>query len=117
VEIERLVSKLFGPPEQMYARTPVPCHRDRWIIVDRARLKIYLDHFVGQGWCRAPEYYPKQSISVGLAEFVEGNPLALDASHGQLVWMLLISRSRRRHQKIISEVNSKTEDRTVERLL
>jgi hypothetical protein len=97
VEIEHLVSKLFGSPERMDACATFPSHRDRWIILDRARFKIYLDHFVGEDWSRDLEYYPKQFISVGVAEFVEGNPLAFNASPGEVAWMLLITSSRTPH--------------------
>ena len=95
MQIERFVSKLLGPPQRMASTQPAATYHDRWTIMNGTRLRVYLDHFVSDDWSRDLGDCPKQFLSVGFAEFVEGRPKKFEISRGEVAWMLLITRPSR----------------------
>lgn len=98
MHIERFVSKLLGPPQRVDARLPAPTYRDRWIIADGTRLKIYLDHYVSGNWRHDLVDYPKTFISIGIAECIEEDTRdKREIVFGDAAWILLISRPSQSH--------------------
>lgn len=81
-EAVKLLSKLFGQPEEINGAHRCDTYLYRWMIWNRTRnFKVYLHHFVGNDWSRDLHDHPKRFISVGLKGwYVEETP------EGTRVW-------------------------------
>jgi len=71
VEITNLITKLFGPAEEINSRERGLTHINRWTILATNRFSVYLEHSFGDDW--SCEYYPDSFISIGLADSEEWN--------------------------------------------
>ena len=81
-----LVTRLFGPPEEITACGQPPTRLYRWKILGGKRLTVYIHHSFGADWSSALNSYPRRFISVGFAESGWEDKLR------EVAWMVLIGR-------------------------
>jgi len=94
VEIIRLVTKLFGPPEEI---TRFPTHLDRWKIFGNSRWRVYLEHSYGTDWSADLGTYPERFLGVALAESNRDETAAqLELFYDRAAWTVLIGSSSMR---------------------
>jgi len=94
VEMMSLVTKLFGPPEEVATCNPFPNHAHRWMIFENQHFKVYLHHSANDGFSGGLDSYPKRLISIGFAKSCAkqiSDPLRVFADRAE--WMLLIAKS------------------------
>jgi len=90
VEMSRLVTRLFGPPQEI---TTVPTHLYRWKIFGNKRLRVYLEHACGSDWSGEVGTYPKRFLGVGFAESTMDETAAqLELFYDRAAWTVLIER-------------------------
>jgi hypothetical protein len=72
----KLLSKLFGPPEEINGGNRCPTYLYRWTIAKFwGKRGVYLHHFVGDDWSLDLHDHPKRFISIGLRGwYVEERP-------------------------------------------
>jgi len=91
VEMTSLVTKLFGPPEEIAG---FPTHLDRWKIFGNKGLKVYLQHSSGTAWSGDIGAYPKGFLAIGFAESTMDETAAqLELFSDRAAWTVLIGRS------------------------
>ena len=98
MEMTSLVTKLFGPPEEIAGFTT---HLDRWKILGSKRLKVYLQHSCGTDWSGDIGTYPKRFLAVGFAESnLDESAAQLELFSERAAWTVLIgSYSGRRENR------------------
>jgi hypothetical protein len=65
--MQKILSRLFGTPEEINGGKRCPTHLWRWTILKwRGKFSLYLHHFVGDDWSRDLHDHPKRFISIGL---------------------------------------------------
>lgn len=65
--VERILSRIFGPPEEINGGERCPTYMYRWTILKLpGKRGIYIHHFVGDDWSRDLHDHPKRFISIGL---------------------------------------------------
>lgn len=70
-----ILTKLFGPPEEINGAGRCPTYLFRWAILSTRWFKAYLHHFVGDDWSLDLHDHPKRFISIGLwGSYVELTP-------------------------------------------
>lgn len=75
IEGMRLLSRLFGEPEQINGRHRCPTYLWRWTVVSTRWAKVYLHKFTGSDWSRDLHDHPKRFISIGLrGSYLEETP-------------------------------------------
>jgi len=86
-----LVTKLFGPPEEVAG---FPTHLHRWKIFGNKRLKVYLQHSSGTDWSGDMGAYPKRFLGVGFAESnIDETAAQLELFSDRAAWTVLIASS------------------------
>jgi hypothetical protein len=96
VEMTSLVTKLFGPPEEIAA---FPTHLHRWKIFGNKRLKVYLEHSCGTDWSGDIGTYPQRFLAVGFAESTMDESAAqLELFSDRAAWTVLIGSSSGRRE-------------------
>jgi len=96
VEMTSLVTKLFGPPQEIAS---FPTHLDRWKIFGNKRLKVYLEHCCGTDWSGDAGTYPKRFLAVGFAESTMDERAAqLELFSDRAAWTVLIDSSSGQRQ-------------------
>jgi len=90
----RLITKLFGPPEEIHAWNPCTTRFHRWTIFGSHGFKVYLHHSFGEDCSRDLHTYSKRFISVGFVRSYEyDSGEELPAFPDQAAWMVLIAKS------------------------
>lgn len=65
--MSKLLTRLFGTPEEINGGNRCPTYLWRWTIAQRkGHLGVYLHHFVGDDWSLDLHDHPKRFISIGL---------------------------------------------------
>ena len=91
MEMIRLVTKLFGPPEEI---TLFPTRLDRWKIFGNKRLRVYLEHSSGSDWSGDVGTYPKRFLGVGFGESnADETAEQLELFYDRAAWTVLIGSS------------------------
>ncbi len=71
----RILTKLFGKPEEINGGNRCPTYLYRWTILKLGKRGIYLHHFVGDDWSLDLHDHPKRFISIGLkGSYIESTP-------------------------------------------
>lgn len=71
----RLLTRLFGIPEEINGRFRCPTYLWRWHIISTRWFKAYLHKFTGSDWSRDLHDHPKRFISIGLrGSYLEETP-------------------------------------------
>jgi hypothetical protein len=86
VRLEAILTRLFGPPEEINGNHRCPTYLYRWRVWGgstryghKTGRAIYVHHFVGNDWSRDMHDHPKRFISIGLAgSYIEETP---DGTH------------------------------------
>lgn len=72
--IEKLLTKLFGEPEEINGNGRCPAYLYRWIVAKRKRFNVYIHHFVGDDWSLDLHDHPRRFITIGIwGWYVEKN--------------------------------------------
>jgi len=91
-----LVTKLFGPPEEIAG---FPTQLLRWKIFANQRLKVYLEHVCGTDWSGDIGTYPKRFLAVGFAQStIDESAAQLELFSDRAAWTVLIGSSSGRRQ-------------------
>lgn len=73
--IDKLLSKVFGPAEEINGRGRCPTYLYRWHCLSTKWFKVYIHHFVGDDWSLDLHDHPKMFISIGLwGWYIEHTP-------------------------------------------
>jgi hypothetical protein len=103
VEMICLVTKLFGPPEEVATHSSFPNHAHRWRIFENQHFKVYLHHSANNGFSDDLGSYPKRLVSIGFAKsYVEKVADPLQAFADRAAWMVLIAKSAHGPENISS---------------
>lgn len=62
----RILSRLFGAPEEINGAERCPTYLYRWVVCTTRWFKVYIHHFVGDDWSLDLHDHPKRFISIGL---------------------------------------------------
>lgn len=62
----KLLSRIFGAPEEINGGNRCPTYLYRWVLASNRHFKIYLHHFVGDDWSLDLHDHPKRFVSIGL---------------------------------------------------
>lgn len=62
----RLLSAVFGQPEEINGHGRCPTYMYRWTLGHIGPVKFYVHRFVGDDWSRDLHDHPKRFISIGL---------------------------------------------------
>lgn len=62
----KLISKVFGIPEEINGNERCPTYLYRWTLLKGADWAVYLHHFVADDWSNDLHDHPKRFISIGL---------------------------------------------------
>lgn len=62
----RLLTRLFGKPEEINGGERCPTYLYRWAVIKRFGCGIYVHHFVGDDWSLDLHDHPRRFVSVGL---------------------------------------------------
>ena len=75
MRLTKLLTKLFGAPEEINGHHRCATYLYRWILLATKNFKAYLHHFVGNDWSRDLHDHPKRFISIGLwGWYIEERP-------------------------------------------
>jgi hypothetical protein len=74
--MRRILSWLFGKPEEINGANRCPTYLYRWtLLYRRGVFGVYLHHFIGDDWSRDLHDHPKRFISIGLwGRYTEETP-------------------------------------------
>lgn len=71
----KILSKLFGEPEEINGADRCPTYLYRWVVLRGATWALYLHKFTGNDWSRDLHDHPKRFISIGLyGSYLEETP-------------------------------------------
>jgi hypothetical protein len=72
----KILTWLFGAPEEINGHERCPTYLYRWPIFKHAGgMALYVHHFVGDDWSRDQHDHPKRFISIGLrGRYIEETP-------------------------------------------
>jgi hypothetical protein len=74
--ITKILTKLFGPVEEINGNNRCPTYLWRWTLFQwRGHFSVYVHHFVGDDWSFDLHDHPKRFISIGLwGWYIEETP-------------------------------------------
>lgn len=100
VNVSRLVTTLFGPPEEIWPPRNFCSSLSRWTLIQNKHFTVCLNHFVGAHGGASLDQYREPFISVGVTEAtkhpVGDRPLLGDRG----AWMVLFSRRQETRTQI-----------------
>jgi hypothetical protein len=89
VDLTELVTKLFGPPEEVQDCDCHPSHLYRWTLFRKRALNVTVYHSDAH-WSGHLQDCPRRFISVGVAKHAAGETLP-----DRVQWMVLIGKAAR----------------------
>ena len=98
MEMESLVRKLLGPPEEVETVACFPAYLHRWMIFGTKHFKVYLHHSYNEDLTVNLCDYPERFISFGFVNSYEDSAGTL-AFSDRAAWMVLIAKLSRGRQK------------------
>jgi hypothetical protein len=73
--ISKILTKLFGSPEEINGANRCPTYLYRWFLLRTRWFKAYVHHFVADDWSLDLHDHPKRFISIGLkGGYIERTP-------------------------------------------
>lgn len=66
MNIENILTRLFGAPEEVNGAGRCETYLYRWIVKRTKHGNIYIHHFVGEDWAIDLHDHPKDNLSIGV---------------------------------------------------